>query len=270
MGLFDSLKHTFNINGAEIAVLLNDPPHSQYDAVSGDVVIRGGELKQTAESVILELKEFWTETQYNAATKTTTTVTKYRSHATIGLAGRVSVEPGSELRLPFKTRLPLNCRVTQSGMGWQIWVSLDIPKAVDPKGHVSLDVRPGEEFRPVIEACESSLKFNESGRHRKWNARTGVMSFRLIPPEVLKKELDFMQLNLRQTEDSGVEGEVVFDLQEKSIGDYFKAIVNLDKVTEPLRLTRDQLFLPDGDANTKAVSEVVGPLMVKTISDRID
>ena len=270
MGLLDSLRHTFNINGAEISVLLADEVHSQYDVVAGEVIIRGRELKQEANSVILELKEFWTESQYNAATKTTTTVTKYRTHETIGLAGRVTVNNGSELRYPFETRLPLNSRITQSGMGWQIWVSLDIPRAVDPKGHVSLDVRPGEEFRPLVEACESVLKFNESQRHRRWNARTGVTSFRMLPPEVLKKELDFMQLELRQTDDGGVEGTVVFDLQEKSIGDYFKAIFNQDKVREPLQLSKEQLFLPDGEANLKAVAEVVGPLMVETISERMD
>ena len=90
----------------------------------------------------------------------------------------------------------------------------------------------------------------------------------MIPPEILKKELDFMQLDLQQTEDGGVEGAIAFDLQEKSIGDYFKAIFNLDKVWEPLRLTREQLFDANGEANVKAVAEVIGPLMVKTISDR--
>ena len=89
----------------------------------------------------------------------------------------------------------------------------------------------------------------------------------MIPPAALKKELDFLRLQLLQTEDGGITGELVFDLQEKSIGDYFKAIFNRDKVSMPLALSREQLFLPDGAPNTKAIADVIGSAMVKVIED---
>ncbi|MGY8656587.1 MAG: hypothetical protein ACKVJX_23475 [Verrucomicrobiia bacterium] len=83
----------------------------------------------------------------------------------------------------------------------------------------------------------------------------------------MKKELDYLRLQLLQSDDGGITGELVFDLQEKSIGDYFKAIFNRDQVTAPLALSREQLFLPDSAANTKAIADVIGSAMVKVIEN---
>lgn len=267
MGLVESFKRAFNISGAEITVSLDDAVLSQNDAISGEVAIAGGQLDQSGKAITLELKEYWTESQYNAATKTTTTVTRYRTQDTVNLAGAFTVAPRSEQRFRFETKLPLNSRISTSSTGWVIQVSLDIPGAVDPRGHVKLDVLPCEEMAAVLETCESVMRFEESARHRQWNSKTQETWFRMIPPQALKKELDYLRLQLLQTDDGGLSGELVFDLQEKSIGDYFKAIFNQDKVKEPLALSREQLFLPEGAANTQAIAEAIGSAMVKVIAD---
>ena len=119
----------------------------------------------------------------------------------------------------------------------------------------------------VVEACETVLRFDESARHRRWDSRSQETWFRMIPPEALKKELDYLRLQLLQTGDGGLRGELVFDLQEKSIGDYFKAMFNRDKVKAPLSLSHEQLFLPEGGANTQAIAEAIGPAMVQVITD---
>lgn len=267
MGLVESFKRAFNISGAETTVNLDDDALSQNDAIAGEVVIVGGQLDQAGKAITLKLKEFWTETRYNAATKSTTTVTKYRTHDTVKLADAFSIEPQSEQRYRFETKLPLNARITTSSTGWIIEVSLDIPGAVDPRGHVKLEILPCEEMAAVLETCETILRFEECLRHRRWNSAHKETWFRMIPPEALKKELDFLRLQMQQTEDGGITGELVFDLQEKSMGDYFKAIFNRDKVKEPLTLTREQLFLPGSDPNTQAIAEVIGSAMVKVISE---
>ena len=267
MGLVESFKRTFNISGAEITVNLDDEVLSQNDPVAGEVVIVGGKLDQSGKAITLELKEFWTETRYNAATKSTTTVTVYHTHDTVNLAGAFAIKSGSEQRFRFETRLPLNGRISTGSTGWLVEVSLDIPAAVDPRGHIKLDVKPSEEIAAVLETCETILRFEEKTSYRRWNSKTRESWFRMIPPGALKKELDYLRLQLLQTDDGGITGELVFDLQEKSIGDYFKAIFNRDQVTAPLSLSREQLFLPDGAANTKAIADVIGSAMVKVIED---
>ncbi len=90
--------------------------------------------------------------------------------------------------------------------------------------------------------------------------------FRLTPPDALKTEFDFLDLVMGQLEDGGVEGDVIFDLQEKSIMDYLKAMVGRDKVRTNFRLTRSQLYAEDGNL-TEAFAEFMR-LSIKAITDQ--
>ena len=63
MGFLESVKRTFNIAGAEVCVQTKDDVYSQNDVVTGNVLIQGGQYDQEAQSIRLDLKEFWTETR---------------------------------------------------------------------------------------------------------------------------------------------------------------------------------------------------------------
>ena len=268
MGFLESVKRTFNISGAEVMVVTEDEVYSQFDRVAGEVMIKGGEHVQTGESIKLELKEFWTEIVYNAATKSSTTVTKYETHAVVDLDGRFSIHPHSEQSYPFEVHLPMNCRVSTDDSGWCLVVTMDIPRAVDPKGKVKLTVEPAEESRAVLQACELTMRFKEDTRYRGWDRTTARTRFRMVPPDVLKRELDYLRLELSQKDDGSLEGVLVFDLQEKSIADYLKAIINRDQVTKPISLSHEQLFLPNGEANVKSITQVIGLSLEEVIRDR--
>ena len=73
MGFLDSVKRTFNIAGAEVCVLTEDDVYSQFDVVTGKVLIQGGRYDQEVQSIRLDLKEFWTETRSTGQTTTTVT-----------------------------------------------------------------------------------------------------------------------------------------------------------------------------------------------------
>lgn len=266
MGFLESVKRTFNIAGAEIAVVTEDEVYSQFDRVAGSVCIKGGEYEQSGRGIKLELKEFWTETRSTG--KTTTTVTVYKVHEVVALAEQFSLRPRSEQSYPFDVALPRNARISTRSTGWCLVVSLDIPGAKDPTGRVKLSVDPAEEFLAIVEACEFELGFQENRKRRCWKRSTGGTCFRLLPPHLLKPELDYLQLELFQAEDGGVSGTLTFDLQEKSLGDYFKAIFNRDQVRKPIQLSRSQLFTGDDQANTKTISKVVGECLELVISER--
>ncbi len=266
MGFLESVKRTFNIAGTEICVLTEDDVYSQRDVVTGKVLVEGGQYDQNVRSIRLELKEFWTEIRSTG--KSTTTVTVYKTHRTVELAGAITIERDSEHSYTFEVGLPPNARVSTKGAGWLLKVQLDIPKAIDPSGAVKLTVEPAEEMLTIVEACESSMRFEESLRHRGWDVKTASTRFRLIPPDVLRSELDYLRLELKLEEDGSVSGTLVFDLQEKSIGDYFKAILNLDQVKRPLHLSREQIFTDGGGPNSRAISKVIGDAMQEVVEQR--
>ena len=134
MGFLESVKRTFNIAGTEICVQTEDEVYSQRDVVTGTVLVEGGQYDQEVQSIRLELMEFWTEVRSTG--KSTTTVTVYKKHITVELAGAITIERDSEHGYAFEVRLPRNARISTKGAGWLLKVQLDIPKAIDPSGQV--------------------------------------------------------------------------------------------------------------------------------------
>ena len=266
MGFLESVKRTFNIAGTEICVLTEDDVYSQRDVVTGKVLVEGGQYDHDVRSIRLVLNEFWTEIRSDG--KNTTTVTVYKAHKTVELAGAITIERDSGHSYAFEVALPPNARVSTKGAGWLLKVQLDISKAIDPSGAVKLTVEPAEEMLTIVEACESSMRFVESLRHRGWDAKTAATHFRLIPPDVLRSELDYLRLELKLKEDGSVSGTLVFDLQEKGIGDYFKAIFNLDQVKRPLYLSSGQIFSDGGEPNCPAISKAIGEVIREVVEQR--
>jgi sporulation-control protein spo0M len=266
MGFLDTLKQVFNIGGVQVQIAADHDIHSQEDAVSGQVVLRGGQYARSGNEILLELKEFWTETRSTG--KSTTTVTVYRQQQTVPLCGPFTIGAGEERAFRFVVQLPQNCRISTSATGWCIDVRLDIPSAIDPSGRVTLKVIPAETMLALVAACQERLQFAEVQERRRWDAKRAVTRLHLLPPDILRSELDYLALELRQTDDGGVAGELVFDLQEKSVSDYFRAIFNLDQVRRPIALTREQLLLDSGEPNLDACAPVLADALREVIQSR--
>ena len=267
MSIIEGLKRTLNIAGSKIALVSRDDIYSQSDPISGEVIIAASEHRQPGKSIKLELKEFWTETRSTG--KTTFKVTVYKSHGEVILEREFDFELGTEHRFPFEVQLPRNCRISTADTGWCLVVTMDIPKAIDPTAKVVLKVQPADEFLAVIKACEENMEFQERAKSRSWNRKSSKTYFRLLPPEDLKSELDYLALDVLQTEDGGVEGDLIFNLQEKSISDYLKTVIGKDMVRKPLQLSASQLFLPDGNVNDKAISQVIAVPLKEIVEGRI-
>ncbi len=266
MGILEGLKRTFNIAGSKIVVTLEDDIYSQFDSIRGEVVITAPEYRQAGAAINLELKEFWTETRSSG--KTTTTVTVHKPHVEVALHGAFDFEPESQHRFPFEVGLPENCRISTASTGFCLFVTMDIPNAIDPKERLVLDVQPAEEFLAIIEACEEHLRFQEREKSRHWHPRSSRTYFRLMPPEVLKPELDYLAFEMSQAADGSVEGDLIINLQEKSIMDYFKAILRKDRIRRQFHLTAAQLLAQDGRANSGEIALVIGGVLQEVIDAR--
>ena len=264
MGLLDNVKRTLNIGGATVTIVTDREAYNQGDRVTGQVHIQGGNYALNGESIMLALQEFWPETRSDG--KNTHLEIAYQTRDTTTLDYIFSILPGDETSYPFDLKLPPNGRISTADTGWQLHVTLDIPKAVDPKGSVTLQVEPAEAFMIIVNACISELGFRE--KSRSWEARTATTHFRLDPPETLTKEFDYIRLDLALNDDGSVMGYLVCDLQEKSLGDYFKAMLNRDKIQQPILRTHNDLFAPDGTPNYAATALFIGDRLQAVIHQR--
>jgi len=73
---------------------------------------------------------------------------------------------------------------------------------------------------------------------------------------------------MTQEEDGGVEGDLTFNLQEKSIGDYFKAFMGKDLIKRHFRLASSQIFSGDGKVNSGEIAKVIGGAMREVTEQR--
>ncbi|MGV6850753.1 MAG: sporulation protein [bacterium] len=254
MSAFNQLKQKLNVNGPRIEISTNTHVYHQSDRINGTVHITAPDYRIFGNSIKISLKDFWTEVTSNGKSTQTRTVHKIISQTE--LQGSFELESLFEYTFPFQFDLPNNCRLSTRGEGLCLIVSLDIPKAIDPQKRQLIEVVPSPSIMTIIQACEQKLGFSEKIKSRKWNKKTLKTTVRLQPPESLESELDYLAFSLLQSENGGVLGEIIFNLQEHSIGDYLKAMLGKDKISQPFKIDADLLNHPNSqDKIARIVTE---------------
>lgn len=259
MGLFESLKRTFNIGGCSIDIQPATSSFCQGGAVAGSVALRGGGYTQEARSLRIVLVEFWTESRGSGKSRRTVTVT--HEHASEVLASPFSIAADDARSLPFTLNLPIDARLAEPGKseGWRLTVEMDIPGAVDPSGSLDLRVGPCAALLELARLWEEVLRWREDPAKRSWDRRERSTSFRFRPPPELAGEFDYLELACTALGGGDWQAAMSFDLQEKGFLDRLKAIIDLDKAEAGLRIPAAALS-GDLPARAACAKELVGAM----------
>lgn len=265
MGIFESIKSTFNIGGARIGISLEAEECRLGGPVAGQVCVRGGGYRQEADALRLDLEEFWTESRGSGKNRRTVTVT--RSEAALRLAAPFDIDPGGEVFLPFTLPLPLHGRLSEGrgSTGWRLKVEMDIPGAVDPWALQPLVVGPSAPIRNLIRVVSEDLRWQEVPSGRRWNRIDAALALFFRPPTELEAEFDDLTIFCRRVAggwDLGLE----FDLQEKSVGDWFRSLVCLDEVMRRLHASDAELDPSQPQANRLFAIRLAG--LMKELVDK--
>ena len=266
MGLFESFKRTFNIGGCGIEIRSGCGTVHQGARVAGTVLLRGGDYVQEATQLRISLVEFWTESRSSGKHQHTVTVTKDADSAI--LARPCMVAAGAEREFEFSLVLPSDARLSTPGerTGWRLSVELDVPGAVDPSGTLDLSVGPAVALLELVRLWSDVLRWNEVSGNRSWDRNSRTTCFRLTPPAELTSEFDHLDLACRPMPSGDWQAVLEFDLQEKSLMDRLKAIINIDKAERSVRIPAAALS-GDFAARTACCTELVH-LMQGIIDER--
>ena len=85
-----------------------------------------------------------------------------------------------------------------------------------------------------------------------------------MPPQALKNELDCMDLSLFQN-GATTDCTITFDLQEKSVADYFKMVTFQDKVQKEISFSSEEIFDDEGNAKTAVIAQKIAKEMQQVI-----
>lgn len=259
MGIFESLKRTFNISGCDLGIRLDTDDLRQGDTIAGEVVLRGGEYEQRADELRITLVEFWTERRGSGKNSHTVTVT-HEADAAV-LAAPCVVRPGEESAHRFSLHLPPDSRLSQPGRseGWRLLVRLDVPGAVDPTATLGLKVEVSESLLALMDLWEDCLRWSGDPDSCRWRRADRSTCFRLYPPAELEDEFDHLDVACRPAADGSWLTSLCFDLQEKTFVDRLKAIIDIDKAMRSISIPLDALAGdgPEREACARQIQKVV-------------
>ncbi len=263
----DALKQLWKIGGIKIDIFTTVPEYHQHDNVSGRVRISISESQEPlfCETLSLELDEYWPVKTGNGGDASR----EYKTLKSVLLAGKFHPEPGSVSEFSFNIELPRNCTITRNGNGLQLYARMDIPDVplLNPNKAHDLKILPAREFIAVIQTLKENMGFKESlkGRARipllSWNRKSSSLYLRFKPPKAVGARIKYLGLELSQTVDSGVKGNLTFETPYKSVLDHIgKSLFQHDE-SKPFYLQPADIFLADGRPNREAIIAVVGSLI---------
>lgn len=256
MGIFESLKRTFNVGGCAIVIQPQAETIRQGGSVGGTVTLRGGGYVQEARHLRIALVEFWTESRGSGKSRRTVTVT----HEAAGeiLASPFTIAVDQTVSFPFRLAVPLDGRLSEPGrpQGWRLTVEMDVPGAVDPSGSLDLRVEPAEALLELVKLWGEVLHWPEQPDKRAWSRSARTTSFRFTPPAELNGEFDFLDVACKP-QGGDWHAALSFDLQEKGFLDRLKAVINVDKATSGVLIPAAALS-GDQAARAACAKELVG------------
>lgn len=216
MNLFNLFKRIFNIGGPQIDLVIQESIYYPADLIRGELLITAPEYGQNIRSITLSLKEFWVEYSIRGGTDVGIRADRYREYDSATLAKDFVFYPGMQYRFPFEIRLPANCRVSSEESGWRLGVVINTFRQFASRADFDVNVQLSKTLQTIIEDIETSTKFVEVPRGRKYIPDLSAMRFIFRPPEHLQPGLQYLELDLSLTEEGGIKGSILYRMNENS------------------------------------------------------
>jgi hypothetical protein len=263
----EGLEKRLLLADAEVVLAFDDAVHSQGDRVRGSVTVLPHDVSEDKEIKFhVGLREIWRATQDDDETGTLTTRSLGKTRVEVALSGGeektvvrrqasgVSFSPARCYR--FSLPLEHNSRFTSPEGGWQFVVRQDEARAAPDFARVDLPVEPAEEFLAIAAALVRGLRFREIVTERRWDESSVATVFRFSPPPVLSEKVDYLELELLESE-GAVKGNMIVELEERSLGSYFKSFLGLDREERSFEIPCSEISIASPEA-LRSLTERVG------------
>jgi len=263
----EGLEKRLLLADAEVVLAFDDAVHSQGDRVRGSVTVLPHDVSEGKEIQLhVGLREIWRATEDDEETGLLTTRSQGKTRVEAALKGGeektvvrrqasgVSFSPARCYR--FSLPLQHNSRFTSEAGGWQFVVRQEEARAAPDFARVDLSVQPAEEFLALAAAMTRGLRFREVVTERRWDESSVASVFCFSPPPVLAERIDTLELELLQSEGM-VRGNMIVELEERSLGSYFKSLLGLDREERSFEIPSSEISIASPEA-LRSLTERIG------------
>ncbi len=251
------LRWSYGIEWAQIEIEVNKTKFHQGDTLCCMLHLQGNgrERRIKGFKIILEATRY--RTLGNGYAKPIGH--DYRQSIEIDTA--INLESPKPLSLPFDFQIPKDICFSDRMLSWAIHIDFRRSNGSNESVTRTFEVLPRESFMEILKVAEAIFGFRENLHVREWIKDSRATRFYLEPDDKYKKQLDAILLEIIETEDGNIEGEFEFDLQERKLTDYFRAIAGKDKVRLPFLIKKEDLY----DDKGRLKHEVVASYLRKQI-----
>ena len=197
------IKRILNIDGPKIDLVTQGSEYYPSDLIKGEVLITAPDYRKKVKAITLTLEEFWVGYRRYSS--------RYLKHVNITLASRFVFDPEMQYHFPFEVQLPKNCRVSSEESGWRLGVIIYAFGLSVFRADFDIHVRLSKLLQRIIESIERNTKSAEVLRGRKYDSYTSKSIFIFRPPDHLKSELQYFELNISFPDEAGIKVDILIN-----------------------------------------------------------
>ncbi|KIL44121.1 sporulation protein [Jeotgalibacillus soli] len=241
MSLFNKALASLGIGATTVDTNLSKTVYICGEIVDGIVVIKGGNVDQTIESIYLTLITNYTRESNDR---------KYEDRAVVDqlqLTEPFTIKKDEIREVPFTFTMPLTTPVTAGKTKVWMKTGLDIKNAVDPTDHDCLTVQPTSLMNHVLEAM-NVLGFTirkvecEEAPYRFKSKVPFIQEFEFVPVEgPFKGILDEIEIIFFPESEKSYELLLEVDRKGKNIRSLMAEAVGFDESIVRMRIRTDEL-----------------------------
>lgn len=237
MSFFNKMFASVGIGSAKVDTQLERDVVAPGDEVRGVVVIQGGNLEQSIDSIYLTLNTTYIKERDDKKYTQTGQVDKFK------LTEPFTIRPNERREIPISFRLPSDVPLTIGRT--KVWVAtgLDIKNAVDPTDKDFVRVVPNRLMESVLNAVQG-LGFRlreadcEEAPHRLRRRLPFVQEFEFVPVSgMFRGRLDELELVFFPTSSDEMEIMMQVDRRARGLGGLFAEALEMDETNVRLRVS---------------------------------
>ncbi|WP_394219565.1 sporulation protein [Halobacillus trueperi] len=233
--MFKKLLASVGVGAAKVDTQLEKDQFIPGETVHGKVVIQGGDVEQSIDSIHIFLMTEAIREVDDKKVKDKVALQKYP------IANQETIKEGETKEIPFSIQLPYHVPASHGRLPIWFETGLDIPMALDPEDRDPIKIAPHPYIAKVLEALESHLGFHLRKVEMEYSKRYGyVQEFEFAPGGEYRSYLDELEAIFFLHEDR-IDVMLEVDRRARGLGGLFAEALEMDESRANVTFTDREL-----------------------------
>ncbi|MBM7551551.1 sporulation protein [Thalassobacillus pellis] len=236
--MFKKLLASVGIGAAKVDTQLEKDQFVPGEDVHGKVVIKGGDVEQSIDSIHIFLMTEAIREVDDRKVKEKVVLEKYP------ISNQLTVKEGETKELPFSIKLPYHVPASLGRLPIWFETGLEIPMALDPEDRDPIKIAPHPYINKVLDALENNLGFHLRKVEMEASKRFGyVQEFEFTPRGEYRSYLDELEV-IFFLQENHVDVMLEVDRRARGLGGLFAEALEMDESRTKVTLTSGELNGP--------------------------